>query len=79
MENDDDPPSDKVLEGLYVSTLQESSQAQTIMAQNNQDILRGGGLRDCHRLRMCVKLYFEQAQRILKKSGFRAREQSVRP
>ena len=27
-----DPPSDKVLEGLYVSKLQDSAQAQTIMA-----------------------------------------------
>ena len=30
-----DPPSDKVLEGLYVSKLQDSSQAQTIMALYN--------------------------------------------
>ena len=48
-----DPPSDKVLEGLYVSKLQDSSQAQTIMAQYNQEILRGGGQRNYHRLRMC--------------------------
>ena len=44
-----DPPSDKVLEGLYVSKLQDSSQAQTIMALYNQEILRGGGQRDYHR------------------------------
>ena len=31
-----DPPLDKVLEGLYVSKLQESSQGQTIMALYNQ-------------------------------------------
>ena len=35
-----DPPSDKVLEGPYVSKLQDSSQAQTIMAPYNQEILR---------------------------------------
>ena len=58
-----DPPSDKVLEGLYVSKLQDSSQAQTIMALYNHEILREGGKRDHHRLGMCVKLHFEQAQR----------------
>ena len=58
-----DFPSDKVLEGLYVSKLQESSQAQTIMAVKNREVLRGGGKRDYHRLRMCVKLHIEQAQR----------------
>ena len=58
-----DPPSDKVLEGLYVSKLQESSQAHTIMALFNQEILRGGGQRDHHRLRMCAKLPVEQTQR----------------
>ena len=58
-----DPPSYKDLEGLYVSKLQDSSRAQTIVALNNQEILRGGGKRDCHRLRKCVKLRIEQAQR----------------
>ena len=58
-----DPPSDKVLEGLYVSKLQDSSQAQTIMALFNQAILREGGKRDHHRLKMCVKFRIEQAQR----------------
>ena len=48
-----DPPSDKVLEGLYVSKLQDSSQAQTVVALYNQEILRGGGQRDYHRLRLC--------------------------
>ena len=72
-----DPPSDKVLEGLYVSKLQDSFQAQTIMALFNQEILRGRGRRDYHRLRMCVKLHIEQAQR--KMSGFRVRLQSVWP
>ena len=66
-----DPPSDKVLEGLYVSKLQDSSQAQTIMALYNQEILRGGGKRDYHRLRLCVKLHIEQAQ---KKSNFQESE-----
>ena len=56
-----DPPSDKVLEGLHVSKLQDSSQA--LMALYNQEILRGGGKRVYHRLRMCVKLHIEQAQR----------------
>ena len=55
-----DPPSDKVLEGLYVSKLQNSSQAQTIMALSNQEILRGERQRDYHRLRLCVKLHIEQ-------------------
>ena len=58
-----DPPSDKVSEGLYVSKLQDSPQAQTTMELFNQEILRGGGQRDYHRLRMCVKLHIEQAQR----------------
>ena len=58
-----DPPSDKVLEALYVSKLQDSSQAQKILALYNQEILRGGGQRDYRRLRMCVKLLIEQAQR----------------
>ena len=54
-----DPPSDKVLEGLFVSKLQDSSQALTVMALYNQEILRGSG----KRLIMCVKLHVEQAQR----------------
>ena len=58
-----DPPSDKVLEGLYVSKLQDSSQVQTIMALYNQELLREVGKRDYHRLRMCVKLHIEQALR----------------
>ena len=58
-----DPPSDKVSEGLYVSKLQDSSQVQTNMALSNQEILREGGKRDYHRLRMCVKLHIEQTQR----------------
>ena len=58
-----DPPSDKVLEGLYVSKLQDSSEAHTIMAHYNHEILRGIGKRDYHRLRMCVKLLVEEAQR----------------
>ena len=33
------------------------------MALCNQEILRGGGERDYHRLRMCVRLHVEQAQR----------------
>ena len=40
------PPSDNVLEGLYVSELQDSSRTQTIMALYNQEILRGGGKRE---------------------------------
>ena len=56
-----DPPSDKVLEGLYVSKLQDSFQAQTIMALENQEILRRK--RDYHRRRMRVKLHVEQARR----------------
>ena len=58
-----DPPSDQVFEGLHASKLQDSSQAQTIMALYNQEFLRGGGQRDYHRLRKCVKLHTEQAQR----------------
>ena len=58
-----DPPSDKVLEGLYISKLQDSSQVQKIMAPTNQEFLREGGKRDHHRLRMCAKLHIEQAQR----------------
>ena len=49
------PPSDNVLEGLYVSKLQDSSQAQTLMALYNEEFLRGGGRRE--------KLHIEQAQR----------------
>ena len=33
------------------------------MALYNQEILRGGGKIDDHRLRMCVKLFIEQGQR----------------
>ena len=43
--------------------MQDSSQAQIIMTPNNQETLRRGGKRDYHRLRMCVKLHVEQAQR----------------
>ena len=37
-----DPQSDKVLEGLYVSKLQDSSQGHTIMEIYNQEILCEG-------------------------------------
>ena len=37
------PPSDNLLEGLYVSGLEDSSQAQW---HYNQEILSGGGQRD---------------------------------
>ena len=67
-----DPPSDKVLEGLYVSKLQDSSQTQT----TKQEILRGGGKRDCRRLRMCVKLHIEQAQR---SNNFRIQSEITEP
>ena len=55
-----DPSSDKVLEGLYVSKSQDSSQTQRIMSLYNQEIPRGGGKRDYQRLRMCVKLHVER-------------------
>ena len=58
-----EPPSDKVSEELHVSKLQDSSQAQSITALYNQEILRGGRQRDRHRLRTCAKLHIEQAQR----------------
>ena len=73
-----DLPSDKVLEGLYVAKLQESSKAQTIMALYNQETLRGGGHRDHHRLRMCVKLHIEQLEGV-RISGFKTKLQSVEP
>ena len=58
-----DPPSDKILEGLYILKVQDSFQLQTIMALYNPEIRRGGGERYYHRLRMCVKLHIEQSQR----------------
>ena len=54
-----DFPSDKVLEGLYVSKMQDSSQAHTIMTLYNQEFLRGGGQKDYHKLRLSVKLNIE--------------------
>ena len=69
----------KFLEGLYVSKLQDSSQAQTIMALYNREILRGGGKRDYHRLRMCVWNCTLNKLKEVKISGFRARLQSVWP
>ena len=45
------------------------------MALYNQEILRVGGERDYHRLRMCVKLHIEQAQR---RKNFMDSEQSYR-
>ena len=58
-----DLPSDKDLEGLYVSKMQDSSQAHTIMTLFNQEILRGDGQKDYHRLRLSVKLIIEEAKR----------------
>ena len=43
--------------------LQNSSHIQTITALFIQELVREGGGRDYHRLRVCVRLYFEQAQR----------------
>ena len=74
-----DSPPDKVLGGLYVSKLQDSSQAQTIMALYNQEIVRGGEKRDYHRLRMCVGSCTMSKLKEVKTSGFRAILQSVWP
>ena len=52
-----DPPSDKVLD-LYVFKLQDCAREKTIMALFNQEILRGKGKRDDHRLRMFVKIAY---------------------
>ena len=53
-----DPPSDNVLEGLYVSKFQDSSQIQTIMALYNQKILRRGVKSDYHRFEnVCEIIY----------------------
>ena len=57
-----DLPSDKVLEGLYVSKLQDSSQAHMIMAVIDSRNSKKGK-RDYHRLTMCVSLHIEQIQR----------------
>ena len=43
-----DPPSDKTLEGLYLSELQDAAQPQTIMALYHEEIIRGGGELDYH-------------------------------
>ena len=45
-----DPLSDKVLEGLYVSKLQDSHKLRQLW-HFNQEILRSGGQRGYHRLR----------------------------
>ena len=37
-----DLPSNKIVESLYISKLQNSSQIQSIMALYNQEIIRGG-------------------------------------
>ena len=50
-----DPPADNILEGLYKSKLQDSSQHQTVLSLYSQDLIRSGGEPACHRLRMCVK------------------------
>ena len=58
-----DLPSNKIVESLYISKLQNSSQIQSIMALYNQEIIRGGGQRDKNRVTMCKRSYIEQAQR----------------
>ena len=70
-----DRPLDKVSEGLYVLKPPDSSQAHTNMALYNHELLRGRGQRDYHRLRLCVKLHIEQAQR---SKNFRIQSENYR-
>ena len=51
-----DPPANKILEGLYKSKLQDSTQHQTTLALYNEEAVRSGGEPEYRRLRMCVKL-----------------------
>ena len=55
-----DPPADNILEGLYKSKLQDSSQLQTVLSLYNPETIRSGREPDYHRLRMCVKLHIDQ-------------------
>ena len=58
-----DPPANKILEGLYKSKLQDSTQLQSFLALYNQESIGNGGEPDYHRLRMCVKLHIDQTLR----------------
>ena len=55
-----DPPADNILESLYKSKLQDSSQLETVMSLCNPETIRSGREPDYHRLRMCVKLHIDQ-------------------
>ena len=48
---------------------------QIYMALYNQEIIRGGGKPDYHRLRVCEKLHFGQT---LRKKTFRIQNESQR-
>ena len=58
-------PASKILEGLYKSKLQDSTQLQTLLALAlfNKETIRSGGEPDFHRLRTCVKLHVDQTLR----------------
>ena len=69
-----DPRSDKILEGLHKSKLQDSTQLQAILAPYNQETIQSGGEPDCHRLRKYVKLHIDQT---LKNKNFKFQNETV--
>ena len=56
-------PSEVILEGLYMSKLQDSVQLQTVLAVYDQETARNNGQPNCSRLKTVVKLHIDQMMR----------------
>ena len=67
-------PSDMALEGLYMSTLQNSAQLQTVLALYDQETARNKGKPNYSQLKTVVKLHIDQMMRT---RNFRVRNDVV--
>ena len=67
-------PSDVILEGLYMSKLQDSVQFQTVLALYDIETIRNNGLTRYLPLKTSVKLHIDQ---MMKTRNFRVRSEVV--
>ena len=67
-------PSDMTLEGLYMSTLRNSAQLQTVLALYDQETARNKGKPNYSQLKTVVKLHIDQMMRT---RNFRVRNDVV--
>ena len=67
-------PSDPILEGLYMSKIQSSTQLRTVMSLYDQEVARNNGTPNYQLLKTAVKLHIDQMNR---NRNFKARNHAV--